>query len=276
MFHEYVEHLEKRYCCLFWKPMMVEVSMKTGIITKYVPLYHYNDLLLPFISIVLYKNKLLYVPLQANAFYIYDLENDIIRTIDIPKIGATQEKREYFGGAYQNDKYVYAFGFNYPGIVKLNIETETAECIVNLKAFGYEKNGVLNEMVCKEKILFLPLKDSNSILCIDTEKDTVELIELNIESGTWISSICSDGIDFFVITNNGNVYRYDNGFKNKRHFKEIEEMLLNKTTVIHSAFFDNSIIIFPDRGNAFFQYSLELQKGKWVEVPERADVHECF
>ena len=165
-----------------------------------------------FSGIYVENDKLALVPLCAKNLWIYDLKNDMWDKIDISKHVTTETKYKFYGGQMKSST-LYMYGYDYKGILSIDIETyEMYEILENGDKSGGFK-GV--STVIKGNDLYIPRRDKNELIMIDINTRQYKLKNLNIRTHEDNDGIAYDGSSFFVLKNSGNVlYKFDEEFLN--------------------------------------------------------------
>lgn len=267
MFLDYVDNGDSRYFVLFTKPIFIKMSVSKGCVEKYKILNEIDTQVGQFTKLFYYNGKILVVPLHSSSFIVYDEKQDEIRKIYIPKIEISSHPYGYFSMAIQKGKYVYAFGINYFGIVRVDIENEQAQCICELEAFGVINHGFTGEMVVRNEKAYLPIAKDTKLALFDAEEEKLEIIETGVGGNKIIKTICEGGDFFVLVMNDGTAYEFNITSGAKRSLFGLENLLKEKPAICHGADLNDDIFLFPEKGNEVLIYSCKNQKGRWIHPP---------
>ena len=126
-------------------------------------------------------DKIVLVPNRHNYLIFYDVHTkEFSRT----EIGTDPGQKASYMATWKRDKYVYAFGFRTPQIMKINMETEAVEYVDDwcsvLKEHGYNRDMPYfrNSLIEIEGKLFVPFYNANAILVYDLGVDKTNVITL--------------------------------------------------------------------------------------------------
>lgn len=175
-------------------------------------------------NIVYSYGKLILVPLCAEKIWIYDFEVKRWAAVEFQSNERNIQYKFFGAAAYRN--YVYMFGHYYPGIIRLDVNTNSLKRIelpVGVNGHSYEnKDGYFNwDYVIKDKWLYTPMIQSNRVLKLDLDTENYELIALG-NSNNQYAGIAWDGRYFWFPPRGNGVYvKWDGG-------KEIMEYRLPK------------------------------------------------
>ena len=276
MFLDYLETEDSRYFVLFQNPILVKMSISTGTVEKYRILNGMDAQTGQFIKIFYYEGKILLIPLHHDDFVIYDEIKDEIRMIDIPQKGISRFPYGYFSMAVQKGQYVYAFGINYPGVVRIDIEDEQAQCICELKNWGIAGRGFTGEMIAYSGKAYLPIERDTKLALFDAESENLKIVETGIDGERFIKTICKAGEVFILIMNDGTSFVFDQSRSTASRISDLEELLKDRAPICHGANLDDDIFLFPERGNEVLIYSYAKHAGRWVSTPFENGDFLCF
>lgn len=157
-------------------------------------------------NILCSNNKLILVPLNATKIWMYDLHNEEWTGVGIPN---NKSKGNHFFGGMLNGNWIYLFGYNYQGILKVNICTCEVIHISIDEAFfdsNYADKGLFNwNYVVNNNYLLTPFMCVNKILQLNLQTDEVAYINVGDCSNTY-SGIAWDGEKYWLSPREGQKY----------------------------------------------------------------------
>ena len=218
------------------------------------------------------NNKVYFIPRSADYISIFDLDTKEISQIAIPL--PVENRWSYDKGAKFADSCIYdnclwILPATFPGVLKINIETEEITVIDNWipnKKYCFYVNGM-----CKiNNRLFLADTLSSAVLEIDM---TLSQVKVNFagKNNTGHSSMCSeDGINIWMTHvsgpiikwnyKNGTYEEYSNYPKGYKHNNQ-NEFDFNK---VYSS--GNYVYFIPNRGNMMIKF--DINKNEMSEINE--------
>lgn len=219
----------------------------------------------------IYKNKYISVPWNSKSISIYNLSTNLETIIDIPEISMATCQYGFFRTAVLRESYLYAFGVNYPGIIRLDLELEQAECIVKLSDISVDNSGFLEEMVILDDVVYIPLKNKNIVALFNVKDESIQMIDIGNYSSSPIQSICYDNNNTIIIVvfDGGEVYFFDKKLKKGIKNDSISQTLINHIPIRHSAYYKDNIFFFPEDGDVYIRYSLISKNNYLVRLPFR-------
>jgi len=145
---------------------------------------------------ILYKDKIVFVPLHAKHFLIVDLFTYEMEYVDVPKCNGSLPEYGLFSGGYIIGDCLYAIGYMYSGIVKINLISKeyhvseindpmtyssyydgTNNIFVTIKGGGniqysVEDGSVKKFVYCSHELVGTT-GNKNAVMSIDNEDNTV-------------------------------------------------------------------------------------------------------
>lgn len=112
-----------------------------------------------------------FIPLHGKHFLIVDMNTCELSYIDVPLCNGEKPDGCLFSNGYYIDDFVYAIGYRYPGIVKINIKTKVCENIEfgdNLGKGGLSYSNVINDkheiiMVTRDNVIIQYTVDDDKL-----------------------------------------------------------------------------------------------------------------
>ena len=148
--------------------------------------------------------KILFSPCNGSEFYLYEEESDRLQRIEVLHDISGEDNATRFWETVVVDRDFYVMGLCYPGIVKINADTrEVIYLSDSVKDFYTESDSAdgnfyfLDGHAQYAEELYLPTGVDSSLLHMNCENDSCELVRLNcgIEK---IWSISQDGDDIWM------------------------------------------------------------------------------
>lgn len=142
-------------------------------------------------DVVVYKNKIIFVPGSAKDITIYDVENKSIDNIKLQKKDTYNfyNFQSKFSTAIRKGKYVYMLPETYPAIVKINCESWTVEYIDIDEEEMCFKKGIAVE----GNVVLIPSVKANVCMQFNLETNEIIINKINnMKEDTGIWSICCE------------------------------------------------------------------------------------
>lgn len=197
--------------------------------------------------------KAVFIPLHGKHFLIVDMNTCELDYIDVPLCNGKKPDSCLFSKGYYIGDFVYAIGYQYPGIVKINIKTKICESIElekNLVTDGLSYSNVINDrheiiMVTRDNIIIRYSVDSNKVKKI---RDFNSDIDWNKTDRTdmWLTNNV-DGMLFRYISGNGEV----DGIK----IKYLTERY-NEGTYRYAVKYRDKLLILPEKNCPIIVYDI--------------------
>lgn len=275
MFLDYLEIDNFRYFVLFQSAILVKEDIKKRNVDEYVVINRIPQVG-QFTRIFYYEGKILLVPLHSQNFALYDEYTNEIRAIEIPEKEISRQSYGYFSAAIQRGRYVYAFGINYPGIVRVDIEKEQAQCICELKQIGIKDKGFTGEMVEYNGKVCIPFENDVKIALFDLENERLDILNPRIEGEGIIKTVCDNGDSLILVMSGGAAFDYTHYNSTINRMPNLEFLLMNKPIICHGVGNNGEIFLFPEQGNDVLAYSYKNQEGTWYSCPIEKKDSLCF
>ena len=275
MFLEYLEIDDSRYFVLFQRAIFVKMNSITGNIEKSRVINRIPQVG-QFTKLFYYKGKILFIPLHSKDFVIYDEDRDEIRSLGIPQKEIAKRPFGYFSMAIQRGRYVYAFGISYPGIVKVDMQSEEAQCICELEKEGIKDKGFSGEMIEPNGKVCIPFDKDARLALFDVDKESIEVLSPCVESECFIKTVCGKDDSLILIMNDGTVYEYNYPKATISRIPDLELLLKGSTSIRHGVNYDDKVFLFPEKGNHVLGYSFKKERGMWYNCPIDNQELLCF
>ena len=125
--------------------------------------------------------KAVFIPLHGKHFLVVDMDTCELNYIDVPICNGEKPENCLFSKGYRIGDFVYAIGYRYPGIVKINMVTETCESIEledGLVADGLSYSSVSDDrdeiiMVTRNNVIIHYSVSSNKVKKITDFNDGI-------------------------------------------------------------------------------------------------------
>jgi len=204
------------------------------------------------------NDELIFSPQRAKKIAIYNIENDIIRYLDIPDVSTDKLNEKYdsqvkFNQIIVIDNSAYILGYSYPGIIKyhsgkMKLLNSWVQLINNKIVKGDTRGYTSEGYVIKDRQIYVPVGCCPCVLVIDMDTDEVTIKEV---------PCCFDGIGGIALLPDGKIALVGRG-KNANYIvfwnpeentcDELlisEEMIACKMPFYNPIVYDNKLFLFP-------------------------------
>lgn len=265
MFLEYLENDGKRYFNLSNEPLLVEVSVNSGEVLRCTKTSGTFGQVGLYTKIFYYNNNILLVPMHADRFILFDIKSGSMDAIEIPQKDIARENYGFFIKAVQKGQFIYAFGINYSGIVKIDMENKIAELIVDFRKIGLREK-LLRGMACIGENVYTAIENSCKIACFNTGTEQFSILDIDIPDASFIDALCSNDLGVWIVADSGMIYNYSvvNGTLEK--LSNYIDYLGNKLSILHSIYWGEKIFLFPSSSNRVHWFDCELKSWRSIEV----------
>lgn len=223
----------------------------------------------------------------APKIVLYDLEKDKSEYVDILPIKSLLRdgngKIRYTGRCdfWRSASYgncVYLLGYEYPGIVKINVETkevfyltEWVEKIESRIKMTYVGSGYLADCVVIENFVWILCECAKVILRLDMQTDEIALMDIEAYSERFCG-MCFDGENFWVGGYDNKVFKYNRQFFLIDQIKIIFEEQKSDASLFWAPIdIGDKIILFP----SVAKHVYEIDK-KTDEVSRNNYIEDCL
>ena len=264
MFLDYMVDDDFAFYTLYKEALLIKAELKTG---KIIECKSLNDSKCNglYNCAINCNDKIVFIPSHANNFLIVSKKDCCIKKIPIPNIEITMANYSYFGNGTYCFNNVYAFGVNYPGIVKIDLIQEKAELLVDLREFGCD--GLVVENCVIEKDIYIPFANKNKLVKFNIEGGVVNIICTLDECSCGYKTISFDGDNFWIISGNNLVFRCDKNFECIIYMDNLKELIKGKDA-FRSVFCSGYLYVFFLDSNKILKYSvLDQNDYLWISAP---------
>ena len=154
-------------------------------------------------------DQIVFVPSLAESIAVYDVWQKKISYISLQAVDGTGRKETYPGIKFWSSilygSFVYMFGYSYPAILKLNVETKEVkyltdwvEKIEKRIVKTTDSRGYFLEGTVFSHYAFIPCGCTNAVLKLNLLTDQTEVIDLDT-SVDGFGGIAFDGEDFWLV-----------------------------------------------------------------------------
>lgn len=198
---------------------LIKYDMQQNKTVWMLPLLQENFYALHLYSdIQIYKNRLILTPLHAKNFAVIDLKTQNITYIPIPNV----KNREYvwgnFSKSYLFEHFLYATGYLFPGIVKLDLDTLKCEVrdewyrnIKNIMIPKEIKNRIVYDTCRKENSVYILINCSDILIKYDMENEKYKEYYLGNNADENYRTISYDGKYFWLTRDGMNFLKWNEG-----------------------------------------------------------------
>lgn len=164
----------------------------------------------------LWEGKLIFMPVYANSVYAFDLKSESFERFDVLE---EKEASEYqttckFQCYEIYGEWLYIVGYEYPGIIKVNLRDRRVQKLANIPEVACTKSLEVqgyfgSDNAVKENFLYITCPSSNKILILDMQTDCFEVITIGSEKNRY-NGICEiEGIYYLRVYDNDNLVQWD-------------------------------------------------------------------
>lgn len=211
-----------------------------------------------------YKDKIIFIPAHAKHFLFFDINTHEMEYINIPKSKREHPEYGYFSGGIIKNDSLYAVGYMYPGIVKIDLISQAIMVIdINtqkIKQLGY------SFAVCNNRDIVLASKKGTMLeFCIDDS--CVQITDY--------SKFCFNGItgykEILWTIDNGKkcIIECDRKTKNTSIIYLQEYALyLESATYGFIEYVEGVLFLFPNKNAPIITYNISEKKFSliWVNI----------
>ncbi len=255
------------YCVGLEMSILFKVNLETIHVESILNLPD-EDRLTPrlYNGIAIEDEKMILVPYNAQKLWIYDFVCGNWTGISMDKILDSEMGAKFVGGVLKEGK-AYLFGYNYPGILVVDINT--FEMFNLLEKEKLEKKAFWGKSIANVgDELYIPCRFNNEVVCINLKEATYKKIALNdikTESEITNTAIAHDGKDFFIMPYNGNYfYKWElNGEVKKIEIDPVFDTKINSFNGI--AVSESYVFLFAPKGKNYIYSRKEPNKSYVLE-----------
>lgn len=134
-----------------------------------------------FISMVNYRNKIWMIPLNDKCFRVYDIDENIVKSFDIPKECIVNAENTYFRRVVQQDEYIWLIPNYADCIMQINMKDEEYRIFDNWPEDVIVKNDSTNfkSISYYNKKLHLFCDNCNYNIILDTYDGSMKKWDVN-------------------------------------------------------------------------------------------------
>ncbi|MBR3306734.1 MAG: hypothetical protein IKI75_05715 [Lachnospiraceae bacterium] len=267
--NDYYENDEYIWMCLAWGNAICRVSKKSGraeVVSQYPNTACGKHNLSGSIQVV--DDQVVFCPFSADYIAICNMIGRNVRYIKLKKkfavSGVNYSSDGKFFNSFRFGRYVYLFGWTYPAIVEINMDTlnvnyidEWVEEVVRKKGFE-PSNSYFNEggAIIDERV-YLPMGCLSALFSFDLNRRKGEIIEIKeTEGGFWGLTRC--GANMWLTGVNGGIYKYD--IENRKI--DSLEAPINVSYRAPVVCNNNKLFFFAEGTKSFFY---DADRGEWEE-----------
>lgn len=215
----------------------------------------------------IYKDNLIFIPLDAEDVHIFNLTSKQFTKIGIPRIPPAR-----FTDGRVFGKYLYLFGCRYYGILRVDLESKKIETVDGVleqieqgivmdrkePLFGLQAAEIENKV-------YLPFWQSNRLVEYDMENGVCRCYEVGSETNRYYG-VCQikDGLALLTWNDGCVVFWYG------EYFEEVvycEDYSLDK----HLCVMDDAVWIIPNRTKKLYKIDVENKKVREFWIDENDD-----
>lgn len=168
-----------------------------------------------------YQNLLVFIPHYAERISIYDMKTEVLRQIELP---ISYKPLNFLGGVVYHDM-LYMFGYKYPGIIKVDLNTGKHKVIYETNEVDSDvEDPYFGDVATEGNYVYIPCQQQNSVLILDMDYDAIKKKSVG-KGPVGYSRIVKDGQVLYLLerdTNNLVLWdiRTDIWYEVALHFEE--------------------------------------------------------
>lgn len=212
-----------------------------------------------------YKDNLIFIPMLAGAVHIFNLTSKFFSRIEIPLSGTT-----LFADGRIFGRYLYLFGCNYYGILKVNLDSRRIETTNGApeqigKKIGMDKGNPLFglQSVAVGNKVYLPSWQSNHLVEYDMEKESYRFYEAGSKENRYYGVYQIGDSIGLLAWNNGNAVIW-----NEERWEEVfycEKCSLDKQMCMMG----NAVWVIPSKTKKIYKIDEKSKKVEEVWIDEK-------
>ncbi|MCD8038941.1 MAG: CDP-glycerol glycerophosphotransferase family protein [Lachnospiraceae bacterium] len=147
-----------------------------------------------------YRDKLFLIPLHDTKIVVYDLKSEAYECIPIPPSEHWDCSWGNFSKAYQCGENLYLVGYQYPGVIRLNMETYECEQALDLYTIHEQDMGqqrLALESVEKNDCIYMLVQDTSELVKYGMKDHQSTIYHLEYNGRINYRTIAFDGNDFW-------------------------------------------------------------------------------
>lgn len=154
--------------------------------------------------------KIALVPQCAKKLWIYDLKSDIWKYVSLSEYIDDSNECKFLGGKLISGT-LYMFGYNYEGILAIDIYTYHLHEVLRSEDRERGLSGISSVDVNGK--IYIPMRKRNSVICIDSSTSEYMLKVAELGEGIPNDGITYADDSFYVLKNSHNIlYKIDSDF----------------------------------------------------------------
>ena len=183
------------WCTMLYDPYLYKIDLETRELSEVTPILDEDDSLDSYMLILPYKDFFIFIQSNTNMLIIMNRTTFHKSKYKIPSASGNLNRLTYkFANAFIYNDNLYIFGFNYKGIVKLNLLTKEFfvidEFLKELKITNHNELFCIYDYIEVDDKLYFPMANTNAVLefSLNNEKVTVNYVgdeKQRYISGAW-------------------------------------------------------------------------------------------
>lgn len=151
-----------------------------------------------------YKDNLIFIPVSGKSVYMFNIPDKLFTKIEIPQIKQSSYRDSFFADGRVYGKYLYLFGHNYYGLLRVDLESGKIERMDEMLTILRQETALdVNKPVfcfftaVVESKVYLPALQSNHLIEFDMESGQYQFYEVGGKDNRYYGVYRVD--DMFVL-----------------------------------------------------------------------------
>lgn len=186
-----------------------------------------------------YKHKLFLVPMHDKKITIFDLDEEKFEQIPIPDSEHRKCDWGNFSKAYRYEQFLYLVGYLYPGILRLNMETNQCEQVLDVYSFYPQcinDRSIALDSTKKDQSIYCLLSNADIVVKYDMKCGKSMSYHLQNECAESYHTISYDGHDFWLTGNGIEFYKWNEEKQSGKNFRHPEHDMIPKDSLYRYSF----------------------------------------
>ena len=196
-----------------------------------------------------YKNKLFLIPMHDTKIVVYDLNKNFFEQIPIPDSKHRKSNWGNFSKAYKEKHFLYLVGYRYPGVVRLDMETNQCEQVLDIYQMfpaDITERRIELDSVEKDCCIYFLLSNCNILVKYDMTQEKVSSYHLENRSEKCYQMISYDSRNFWISGDGIEYLRWDEKTQSKFFYKHPKHNDILEDDVYRYSFYqDGKIYVLP-------------------------------
>lgn len=189
-----------------------------------------------------YKQKLFLIPLHDTKIVTYDIERETFEYIPIPHSKHWDCAWGNFSKAYEYGENLYLIGYQYPGIVRLNMETLDCEQVLNIYEICKQYKGQLKlslESIENNEKIYILIHNTDELIRYEMRTGNNTVYHLKNNAMGKYQTIAFDGEKFWFTSNGKEYLIWDEEKQDGKIFVHPKQEKIPKDSLYRYSFYNH-------------------------------------